>query len=205
MTAVSDVTGLGTGVKTPFSSQDCDVDGVARSFHQLVVAALPALRRQAMALSRHPADAEDLVHATVSNALAAESSFELGTNFSAWVARILRNQFFTNARGRRLSVDLDDASESQLMHSGGQEEAIAFRELQSQLRRLPPKQLETLLMIAVDGLSYEEAAERLGIAVGTLKNRVFRARARLQSWMFGETRGRRGVRPLVDFAHDMDA
>jgi RNA polymerase sigma-70 factor (ECF subfamily) len=157
------------------------------NFHDLLLATLPVLRQQAMALTRHRADAEDLVQTSISNALAAQDSFTVGTNFRAWMVCILRNRFISNVRRRRETVDLDDAHESQLGRSGGQEESIAFRELRRHLLRLPVNQRQILLMISIQGLSYEEASEQLGVAIGTLKCRVFRARTLLTLWGLGET------------------
>jgi RNA polymerase sigma-70 factor (ECF subfamily) len=163
-------------------------------FHDLLLVALPTLRRQAMALTHHRADAEDLVQATVTNALAAQDSFQIGTNFRAWMARILRNRFFSDIRSRRTMVDLDDAPDSLFGRSGGQEETIAIQELQQHLLRLPANQRQILLMISVDGLSYDAASQHLGVAAGTLKCRVLRARAQLQLWMLGEEVGARAPR-----------
>jgi len=156
------------------------------TFHELLMASLPSLRLHALALTRHRADAEDLLHSAVASALAAEASFELGTNFRAWMTRILRNRFFSNIRRRRETVDIDDAPASALSRSGGQEEGLAVQELHRCLARLPSDQRVILLMITVQGLSYEEASVQLGAAVGTLKCRVFRARRQLRRMMMGE-------------------
>ena len=154
-------------------------------FHELLLSVLPSLRQQAMTLTRHRADAEDLVHSAVANALAAHGSFEVGTNFRAWMTRILRNRFFSNIRRQREMVDLDDAPASHLGRSGSQEESIEIQDLWRHLGRLPSDQSAILLMISVQGFSYDEASEHLGVAVGTLKCRVFRARTQLQQWMLG--------------------
>lgn len=160
----------------------------AAGFHEQLVGLLPVLRQQALALTRNRADADDLVQAAVTNALAARASFEAGTNFRAWMIRILRNRFFSNMRGRRDTVDIDAAPAPQLARSGGQEEMLEMQELRRCLARLPADQRLVLLMISVQGLSYEEASAQLGVAVGTLKCRVFRARALLRGWMLGEER-----------------
>jgi RNA polymerase sigma-70 factor (ECF subfamily) len=163
-----------------------DQTEVAHKFHALLLLVLPSLRQQAMALTRHRADAEDLVQAAVTSALAAQDSFSIGTNFNAWMTRILRNRFFSNVRRRRPKVDLADVPASQLGRSGGQEDNLAIQDLRCHLLRLPSSQRLILLMISVQGLSYEEASEHLGVSAGTLKSRVFRARAQLQLWMLGE-------------------
>ena len=165
------------------------------SFHSMILSALPSLRQQAMALTRHRADAEDLVQAAVTSALAAQDSFCVGTNFRAWITRILRNRFFSNVRGRRTVVDLDDVPAAQLGRSGGQEDNLAIQDLRRHMLRLPANQRLILLMISLEGMSYEEASEHLGVAAGTLKCRVFRARAQLESWMLGEEAGTLAISP----------
>jgi RNA polymerase sigma-70 factor (ECF subfamily) len=155
------------------------------AFHELLVATLPRLRQQALALTRNRADADDLVQAAVANALAARNSFVASTNFRAWMSRILRNRFFSNLRARRETVAIEDAPAFRLACSGGQEQHIEMQELHRNLARLRPDHRLVLMMIAVQGLSYEEASAELGVAVGTLKCRVFRARKQLQAWMLG--------------------
>lgn len=77
-------------------------------FHGLLVALLPKLRVQALALTRNRAAAEDLVQDAVANALAAQDSFTPGTNFAAWMHRILRNRFISTLRKQRETTDIED-------------------------------------------------------------------------------------------------
>lgn len=160
--------------------------GANVDFHDLMVAALPSLRQQALALTRNRADADDLVQTAVTNALAARASFEPGTNFRAWMGSILRNRFLSDCRRKRPSASLEDAPPASLARSGGQEESLAMKELNRHLARLPADQRLLLLLISVQGVSYEEASAQLGVAVGTLKARVSRIRAQLRRWMLGE-------------------
>ncbi|WP_248708748.1 sigma-70 family RNA polymerase sigma factor [Sediminicoccus sp. KRV36] len=150
------------------------------------MASLPVLRQRALSLTRHKADAEDLMQTAIASALAAEASFEPGTNFRAWMTRILRNRFFSNLRSRRETVELEHAPAGALSRSGGQEESLAMQELARCVAVLPREQRRILLMITVDGLSYTEASEQLGVAVGTLKCRVFRARRQLRMALLGQ-------------------
>jgi RNA polymerase sigma-70 factor (ECF subfamily) len=161
----------------------------ASEFHAQILAVLPSLRQQALALTRHRADAEDLVHSAIANALAAHASFEPGTNFKAWIVRILRNRFFSDIRRQRETVDLDDAPASHLGRSGNQEESIDVKDLWRHLSRLPTDQSLILTMVSLEGFSYDEASAYLRVAVGTLKCRVFRARTQLMHWMQGEEVG----------------
>ena len=162
-------------------------------FHDLIVLNLPSLRQQAMALTRNRTEADDLLQATIVSALAARESFTIGTNFRAWMHRILRNRFVSNIRRRRETVDLDDAPAALLVRSGGQLERLDILELRRCLLRLPANQRLILLMISLQGLSYEEASVQTGVSVGTLKCRVFRARAQLSAWMLGEERAPEGA------------
>lgn len=151
----------------------------------MLVASLPMLRQRALSLTRHRADAEDLVQTAIASALAAQNSFEPGTNFRAWMTRILRNRFFSNLRSRRETVELEHAPVGLLSRSGGQEERLAVQELCRCLATLQEDQRRILLMITVEGLSYTQASQDLGVAVGTLKCRVFRARRQLRIALLG--------------------
>jgi RNA polymerase sigma-70 factor (ECF subfamily) len=163
-----------------------DTASGSKDFNALLVAHLPQLRRQALALTRHKADAEDLLQTAVTSAIIARESFTPGTNFKAWVTCILRNRFLSNIRQRRMLVDLGDVPEGLLGRNGQQEGYLEIIELKRQMLRLPADQLMILLMISVEGMSYDDASVQLGIAAGTLKCRVFRARAQLEAWMHGQ-------------------
>jgi len=166
-------------------SSNADPIEIVHEFNALILSLLPSLQKQALALTRHRADAEDLVQAAVASALAAQDSFCAGTNFNAWMNRILRNRFFSNVRRRRTMVSLADVPAEQLSRSGGQEDSLAVQDLRRHMLRLPANQRLILLMISIEGVSYEDASAHLGVAAGTLKCRVFRARAQLHLWMLG--------------------
>ncbi|MEI6161070.1 MAG: sigma factor-like helix-turn-helix DNA-binding protein, partial [Roseococcus sp.] len=86
----------------------------------------------------------------------------------------------------RETVELDHARAGLLSRSGGQEERLVVQELCRCLATLPPDQRHILLMITVEGVSYAEASQKLGVAVGTLKCRVFRARRQLRVALLGQ-------------------
>ncbi len=158
----------------------------AASFHDLMVSLLPRLRVQALALTRNRAEADDLVQAAVTNALAAKASFTPGTNFGAWMFRILRNRFLSDIRRKRETVEIDEAPAGLFARAAAQEDNLALQELRRNLGRLQPDQRAALVMVTVHGMSYEEVAASMSCAVGTAKCRVFRARKQLQAWMMGE-------------------
>jgi len=166
------------------------------SFHDLLVAALPTLRQQAYALTRNRADADDLLQAAVTNALAARDSFTPGTNFNGWMSCILRNRFLSDRRRRRETVTVEDAPAEAFARPASQDDSLALGELRKHLARLPADQREALIMVTIEGLSYEEMSARLGVPVGTLKARVCRGREQLRIWLMGEepTRGKAGSR-----------
>ena len=108
-----------------------------------------------------------------------------GTNFPAWMHRILRNRFISNIRKRRDATDIADLPESMFATNASQDDRLALKELGSALDRLPADQREALVMIVVHGVGYEELALQTGVAVGTAKSRVFRARRQLKAWLLG--------------------
>ena len=161
---------------------------MTQTFHQQVVAILPKLRVQALALTRNRAAAEDLVQDSVCNALSAQTSFIPGTNFAAWMHRILRNRFISNLRKARDTTDIDDVPAHTFATEAPHEDRLALKELSKALTKLPSDQREALLMVVIHGMSYEALAEATGCAVGTAKSRVFRARRQLEAWLMGESK-----------------
>lgn len=179
------------------------------SFHGALVALLPKLRVQALSLTRNRPDADDLVQAAVTNALAAQSSFTPGTNFGAWMYRILRNRFISDRRRQRDTVDMDDAPAEAFARPASQEDSMALRELRLEMAKLPVDQRTALVMVTVQGLSYEEVAAAMGCAVGTAKCRVFRARCTLEARLLGDgsegtgTRRRRNAGAMAPAARSV--
>jgi RNA polymerase sigma-70 factor, ECF subfamily len=155
-------------------------------FQERLTAFLPKMRVWAMSLTRNRAAAEDLVQDVAVKALAASESFVPGTNFSAWVHRIMTNHFISGVRSRREYNDLDKMPEVRI--PAAQHDRIELRELNLAFQRLPKEQKAALRMAGIEEQSYEEAADATGCAVGTLKSRVHRARLNLRSQMHGEIR-----------------
>lgn len=190
-TMISTATEASTLVSTNSAAPVVPFDG--RTFHQQVIAILPKLRVQALALTRNRTAAEDLVQDAVCNALSAQSSFIPGTNFPAWMHRILRNRFISNLRKRRDTTDIDDVPAHTFATEAPHEDRLALKELAKAMTRLPADQREALMMVVVHGMSYEALAEATGCAVGTAKSRVFRARRQLEAWLLGDTKPKQGA------------
>jgi RNA polymerase sigma-70 factor (ECF subfamily) len=161
------------------------------SFHEQLKVLLPRLRVYALSLTRDRDAADDLVHDTVVKALAGRESFQAGTNLSAWLFRIQRNEFISGLRRVRPSVPVDTAIAEALAHAPHQESRLVMREFMTAFGKLSAVQREALLLAVLDGKSYEAIAELTGVSVGTVKSRVSRARDTLERLLLeGEARPR---------------
>jgi len=158
---------------------------MAQEFNDQLISFLPKMRVWALALTRNRAAAEDLAQDVAAKVLVAQNCFIPGTNFSAWVHRIMINQFISGIRSKREFTDADTMPEVPV--AAPHEDRTALRELGWALERLPRDQREALSMIVLHEQSYEEASEQTGCAIGTLKSRVHRARLQLRMFMMGET------------------
>lgn len=151
------------------------------AFQDLLLGSLPRLRAYAILLTKDRTRADDLLQESVLRALCAKHQFQAGTNFNAWIHRILHNQFISFLRQqRRPMTTLDDVSESYLSQPAGQDDKILTQEVVRALGRLPEGQREALILISSSGMSYDEAASVLGCSVGTVKSRVWRARRQME-------------------------
>jgi len=157
------------------------------SWREEVVGLIPALRAFAWSLSHNGSDADDLVQDTLIKAWTNRDKFEAGTNLRAWLFTILRNTYYTNVLRRRREVR-DETGEyaGALKSPPTQDWSVAMRALQTALQQLPDEHREALILVGAAGLSYEEAAQICGCALGTIKSRVNRARARLLKIMDAE-------------------
>ena len=147
-----------------------------------LLAALPSLRAFAISLVHDRTRADDLVQDTIVRAWGAINRFERGTNLDAWLFTILRNLFHSQYRKLWRDVaDPDGSYAAKLKTIPDQQSHLDFEDLRAALTRIPADQREALLLVAAEGLSYEDAAQITGVAVGTVKSRVNRARTRLAS------------------------
>jgi len=145
-----------------------------------IVGMIPTLRAFAWSLCQNGSDADDLVQDTLAKAWAARGRFEPGSNLRAWLFTILRNTWYTHATRRRREVsDADGTFAGALRSPPAQEWSLAVNAMRQALDRLPADYREALILVGGAGLSYEEAAQVCDCAVGTIKSRVNRARARL--------------------------
>jgi RNA polymerase sigma-70 factor (ECF subfamily) len=149
-------------------------------FKAELVAVIPQMRAFARSLCRDFAQAEDLAQDALAKAWASRASYTPGTNLKAWTFMILRNQFYSDKRRSWRSTELDtETAERTLVAIDNPSAALELDELRRAMSMLPDEQREALILIGVAGLSYEEASEICGAAIGTVKSRVSRARDRL--------------------------
>jgi RNA polymerase sigma-70 factor (ECF subfamily) len=145
-----------------------------------VVEHLPAMRAFAMSLTRDGASADDLVQDTIVKAWKNFDKFAKGTNLRAWLFTILRNTFYSNIRkSKREVADVDGAMAATLSEKPHHDGRLAMADFEKVFTRLPVEQREALILVGASGLSYEEAAETCQVAIGTIKSRVNRGRAKL--------------------------
>ena len=148
---------------------------------------IPALRRYAHSLTRDPDAAEDLVQDTLAKSWSARAQFEQGTHLRAWTFTILKRLFLSQRRRDRFQGDYDEVTAEQaLAIFEPQTATLHMADVSRALHSLPVKQRTAIAMIAMEGLSYEQAAGRVGISLAAFKSRVSRARSALVSLLADE-------------------
>jgi RNA polymerase sigma-70 factor (ECF subfamily) len=153
---------------------------VAPDFRGELLAMIPSLRAFSMSLCGKADRADDLVQETLIKAWTNHARFEPGTNMRAWLFTILRNQYYSELRKRRREVeDADGSLSGNLAVQPGQHGHMDMQNFLSALQQIPEDQREALVLVGASGFTYAEAAEIIGVATGTAKSRVSRARARL--------------------------
>lgn len=147
-----------------------------------ILGQLGSLRRYAMSLARNGADAEDLVHDTLVRAYERRSTFHPGGNLRSWLLSILHNVHVDGIRSRQSASVREHKAASllEVEEQPAQDHAVRLRQIREAFFNLPEEQRAALSLVAIEGFSYQEAAETLGIPVGTLMSRIGRARARLR-------------------------
>ena len=160
---------------------------MSQEFEEMLLTQLPKLRGFALSLTRVSSDADDLVQTAVERILKYQAQFEVGSNFSAWSYRILKNSYISDCRSNKRRPDsLTQHTESavlptSLVSSARQEDHVYTREVVNAMDKLSPRLREILTLICGAQLPYEEVADMLACSVGTVKSRLFRAREQMKS------------------------
>jgi len=160
-------------------------------YEALALVHLEVVYRTAYALSGRSQEAEELAQTTFTKALERFDSFAEGTNCRAWLLRILRNTWFDRLRHRKatgtsvpieedLLAEAEPAGEVTWSDARDLLENFSDEQIIAALKSLPDEQRLTLFLVEVKELSHQEAAQILGVAVGTIKSRASRARAALK-------------------------
>ena len=149
-----------------------------------IVQLIPRLRRYARALAGDRTAADDLVQDTLERSWSKLHLYRRGTNLRAWMFTIMHNVYVNQLRAMRPSVPLDDEM-PELTQPARETDTLVLRDLDAAIRRLPPEQREVLLLVALEDMSYGEAAATLGIPIGTVMSRLARAREKLRAMMAG--------------------
>lgn len=153
----------------------------------LIEKEIPRLRRFARYLVHDPDRADDVVQECLERALGKADSWQPGTNLRAWLFVILRNCYSDQVRRRgrqRAGSDIDLHHQSSGI-AGTQEQQVALGEIRDAFLRLKEEHREVLLLVVVEGLGYQEAADVLGVPIGTVRSRVSRARQALKTACVG--------------------
>jgi RNA polymerase sigma-70 factor (ECF subfamily) len=157
--------------------------------HSLVIEQLPGLRRYARALTGDAWAADDLVQDTLERACVKWQLWLAGTDLRAWLFTLMHNLYLNQRRSVQPTagaMPIDDI-QSELPAPEGDKDATL--DLSRCLQRLPDDQRAVLLLVALEDMSYGEAAKVLGIPIGTVMSRLSRARSRLRELMDGADGG----------------
>ncbi len=146
---------------------------------------IPRLRRYAVALTRDPSRADDLVQDCLARAISKVHLWREGTNMRAWLFTILHNEYVNQVRtgvseGSKVEIS---APGLKLSTAPTQESPLALRDLERALAKLPEEQRQVLLFVGLEGMSYEEIAVVMNVPIGTIRSRLSRGRDALRILM----------------------
>ena len=175
------------------------------SFEELALPLFDQLYNFAHWLTQNREEAEDLVQETSAKALKGFSSFKLGTNFRAWMFRILRNTFLTSRKGLKVTMtvplDLEEEGPEPTIERDTPETILLARTnhelLQSAIDELPVHFREVLLLCEVEEMSYQEISETLTVPIGTVMSRLSRARQTLRNRLRPHLQHEAGTRAIA--------
>jgi RNA polymerase sigma-70 factor (ECF subfamily) len=151
-------------------------------FHDLIELEIPRLRRYARALARTTDRADDLVQETLLRAVAKAHLWQPGSDIRAWLFTIMHNQYVNMVRRAmrdETAVDIEQMSSS-LVATTDPTASRQLRELERALACLPGEQREVILLVGLEGMSYEAAAQILSVPIGTIRSRLSRDRDALR-------------------------
>ena len=146
---------------------------------------IPRLRRYARALIRDTHRADDLVQSCLERAIAKQHLWQPGTNLCAWLFTILHNQHVNEVRRsvrEGISVPVEDIGPLFAVKSNATAK-LELRDLETAIAKLPEEQRQVVLLVGLEGMSYEDAASIQDVPVGTVRSRLSRGRDQLRRLM----------------------
>ena len=175
-----------------------DENLLGSSFEELAMPLFDSLYNFARWLTHNREEAEDLVQETYGKALKGFASFQPGTNFRAWMFRILRNTFLTSRTGLKtdmtVSLDSEETAESALPATTETPESLLIERsnqqmVQKAIEEMPLIFREVILLCDVEEMSYQEIAETISVPIGTVMSRLARARNALRAGLIKKLQG----------------
>lgn len=159
-------------------------------------ALIPRLRRFGHAITGSADDGDDLVQEALEKALARETQFQDGTRLDSWMYKIMQNAWIDQKRSatRRGRVIQPMSEDTFAVGEDGRESfdsRINLRQVREAMEKLHPDERAVLALVSIEGQTYRETAETLGIPIGTVMSRLARARARLLELLEGSDPNRR--------------
>ena len=145
--------------------------------HCLIEQEIPRLRRYARALTRNADRADDLVQDTLTRAIAKAHLWQPGTDIRAWLFTIMHNQNVNKVRRAirdHANVDVDECEK--LVATTDPTASRQLRELERALAQMLEEQRQVVLLVGLEGMSYEDAAAILNVPIGTIRSRLSRGR-----------------------------
>jgi len=152
---------------------------------------IPHLRRYARALTRDPDAADDLVQDALERAISRLDRFREGTDLRSWMFTIMHNLYVDHCRRRQrrgVQVPLEEWT-PRAHQAASQPDAVALGDLSDNLERLRASERDVIRLVGLEGMKYEDVARSLGVKVGTVKSRLFRARESLRRMQEGAGTG----------------
>lgn len=152
-----------------------------------VMSELPALRRYALSLTRHPSDAEDLVHDALVRAMERSATYDPAGNLRGWLMSIVHNLHIDRVRSGKSAAarERDFVAQNAEALAPNQMDSVRLNQVRRAFDTLPDEQREAMHLVTIEGLSYEEAAQVLGVPAGTVMSRISRGREALRRWESG--------------------
>ena len=161
----------------------------ANGLRDEIVTLLPRLRRFARALAGQPADADDLVQLVVERALMRLDQYQAGTRLDSWLFAMMRNAWIdeVRSRGRRGKVFAPEEDGAHVGSDGARavEMRLEAMDVHHAMQLLPEEQRSAIALVCIEGLAYREAADALGVPMGTLTSRLARGREALDRLLSG--------------------